>query len=179
MKETNVNALSPWAEYIHKLEALFGQDPEITIRTDDSIPGIWLLVDDQDKADALAKLLPEKEIFGNVELKITIVPSNFSDSTKRLVEKAFDKNPAFAFAKTIVPDMLINTNDITYAVFKPEVVQYWANNLGDIYGNKSTLYQDLAKDVFNEIPGLFWCTDKKTVTRYKDYQSYVNLRKRD
>ena len=36
------------------------------------------------------------------------------------------------------------------------------NNLGDINGNRSTLYQDLGKDVFGEDTGLFYCTEAVT-----------------
>ena len=39
-------------------------------------------------------------------------------------------------------------NSFTYVVFEKEVVQYWNDNLGDINGLRSTLYQDLAKEIF-------------------------------
>jgi len=31
--------------------------------------------------------------------------------------------------------------------------------LNDIYGNTSTLYQDIAAEVFEDQPGIFYCTD--------------------
>ena len=50
-------------------------------------------------------------------------------------------------------------NPITYVVFVNEVVQYFNDDLGDVYGQCSTLYQEIAKDVFGETEGVFFCTD--------------------
>ena len=46
-----------------------------------------------------------------------------------------------------------------YVVFKNRVVQFFNDNLNDIYGNISTLYQEIASDVFKEISGVNYCTD--------------------
>lgn len=55
----------------------------------------------------------------------------------------------------------IFSNPITYIVFKNKVVQFWNDDLSDIYGNRSTLYQDIAKEIFGESSGIFFCTDKE------------------
>ena len=51
-------------------------------------------------------------------------------------------------------------NDFNFVVFVPEVVQFYNDDLGDINGLCSTLYQDLAKDLFGEEAGIYFCTDK-------------------
>lgn len=51
-----------------------------------------------------------------------------------------------------------------YVVFKNCVVQFFNDNLNDIYGNISTLYQDIAREIFAdaEWEGVFYCTDVET-----------------
>ena len=48
---------------------------------------------------------------------------------------------------------------MTYVVFKKEVVQYFNDSLGDIHGVCSTLMQDIAKDIFEDTEGVYFCTD--------------------
>ena len=48
---------------------------------------------------------------------------------------------------------------ITYVVFVNEVVQYFNDNLYDINGVCSTLYQEIAKEVFKESNSVHFCTD--------------------
>lgn len=110
-------------------------------------------------------LLPFEKKFGNVSLDIIIIPSNNNKVEKvdlttaqDYFEAAFENNPVFAFTRVIQG---IFTNTLTYVVFKNRVVQFFADNLNDIHGNISTLYQELAKDVFNmdNISGVLFCTD--------------------
>ena len=53
----------------------------------------------------------------------------------------------------------IFSNPITYVVFVNEVVQYYNDNLSDIHGLRSTLYQEIAKDIFETRLGVYYCTD--------------------
>ena len=53
------------------------------------------------------------------------------------------------------------TNPLHYVVFKNRVVQYWSDNLGDINGNTSTLYENIARDVFGETDNVCFNTDTK------------------
>ena len=52
-------------------------------------------------------------------------------------------------------------NVLTYVVFTNKVVQFFNDNLNDIYGNVTTLYQEIASDVFDIESGVFFCTDFK------------------
>ena len=49
---------------------------------------------------------------------------------------------------------------MSFAVFAKEVVQYYNDDLTDINGLKSTLYEDIARDVF-DIDGINYCTSKE------------------
>lgn len=157
----NIKLSSPWVKYYREIDALFGKDPDIKIEyNDDSNPQeIKLLVTGEEKADAIAKLLPSEKVFGNVVVKITVCPANLGNTDQvQLFRAAFCGNPAFKFAACAEG---IFTNPITYVVFAKEVVQFYDDDLGDINGNCSTLYQNVAKDVFGDVKGVFFCTDKE------------------
>ena len=147
---------SPWMSFFHEIEALFKGDPEVTVRFDEEENTIKLFVDNTDKAEALSRLLPSERAFGGVTVQVKVIPANHpEDDVSVLLKKAFDKNPAMVMVKNIDE---VFSNPITYVVFKKEVVQYFNDDLGDLNGNHSTLYQDIAKDVFLPIPGAFFCT---------------------
>jgi hypothetical protein len=153
-----VNLSSPWVEFYHEIEAMFRYDPELKVVYDEDANTVKLYVDYQNKAEALMQLLPAEKTWGNVVLKIEVIPANTEKelTDADLFRIAFENNPAFAFDKTVEG---IFENPMTYIVFRNKVVQFWNDNLGDVYGNKSTLYQEIAKDIFGQKSGVFYCTD--------------------
>lgn len=149
---------SPWVIYYRKIRALFLEDPDIDISfiDDSDEPEVILRIETLDKADAISRLLPEEMKFGNVTLKITIIPPNPSTMEKKdLVKMAFRDNPAYAEMRTIVmPD----GSEDYYALFIKEVVQYPSDSTSDFNGLTSTLYQNLAKELLGEEVNLHYCT---------------------
>ena len=131
----------PWNTRYSQIAALFKYDPEVHVIFDEDNYEVKLYVDDDDKASALATLLPDEYDFGNVTLKVQVVPANgeevtlINDGTSldELFETAFCGNGAFAFAKTVSGVMLLD--GITYVVFNKQVVQYYTDNLSDYFGN--------------------------------------------
>ena len=149
---------TPWVIFYREVEAMFKDDPEVRVVFNEEEPEVKLYVENAEKADALIQLLPKKVDFGNVELKVTVIPANKLGTNKAsLFEKAFKGNPAFSF----ITGHNIFNKPMTYVVFKNKVVQYYTDNLGDIYGNCSTLYQEIAKDIFGKHEGVYFCTDKE------------------
>ena len=180
----------PWVTYVNKLNALFCEDPNIKIVYDNDKVTVRSYVNSGEKAEALYRLLPMDKVFGEVVLQIYVIPSNEEDfksldiknppkevvpfamegylegnsilhnaSTLTLFNAAFEGNPVYAFG---YPVEGILSNTITYIVFKNCVVQFFNDNLNDLYGNISTLYQDIAADIFannHDIQGVFYCTD--------------------
>ena len=115
-------------------------------------------VDNPTKAAALQELLPEAVEFGNVTLYITVVSGNATYTKADLFRIAFTGNPAFSFVETIDSDTL--SFPASYCVFKNEVVQFPADDLSSYYGVKSTLYEDIAEEVFDDMhDGVYFCTD--------------------
>lgn len=147
---------APWYNFYREVDALFAKDPEVKVVFDEEACEIKLYVENGRKADALMQLLPEEKVFGNITLKITVIPANACNGSKLdAIQEAFLGNPALEYVWQASTPL----GNYNYVVFKNEVVQYFNDDLSDIHGNRSTLYQEIAKDVFGENTGLFFCTE--------------------
>ena len=169
MTDYRLKILPPWSVYIKKLAAMFDGDPQIAFNVDwdGRHPAVTLATNNGEKAAALKLLLPEEKEYGNVTLKITIdcdkVPDICFPTAKKLFETAFIGNPAFV--EVITPENYWFV-DFTYVVFAHEIIQIKADNLLDPRGLISTLYQDIAAEIFAErsyqtAGGICFCTDIK------------------
>lgn len=154
----SIKLAPPWITFVSELEQLFKHDREVHIVYDNEECEVKVYVDSAAKAEALTELLPAGKAFGNQVLTVTVVPANglVAVDKTNLYQTAFAGNGAFSFIKTVQG---IFANNLTYVVFKNRVVQYWNDDLGDIYGQKSTLYQEIARNIFGETEGVFFCTD--------------------
>ena len=149
----------PWTKFYKELEALFKDDPGIKMAFEEQEDGykIKLYVEGANKAEALVELLPTEKQFGNVTVYIDVIPANLNkEDIVQLYRAAFEGNPAFSYAEAVTG---ISAPNFNYIVFEPEVVQFFNDDLSDINGYCSTLYQEIAKDVFVEHPGVYFCTD--------------------
>lgn len=164
---------SPWMIFYREVCAMFEKDDDVHVvykQGEGDNDTICLYVEDPLKADAIEKLLPEEKEYGNVTIEIGVIPCNAdrrkptnivmteSADASDLFRLAFRGNPAFSYLKKITGIM---ANDIVYVVFAKEVVQYFNDDLGDVNGLCTTLYQDIASRIFNEFDGVFYCTDSK------------------
>lgn len=162
MENKKIKLISPWVNFYREIEALFGKDSDIKIVFDNAERVIKLYVKGQEKYEALSRLIPSEKIFGNVTLKIQIIPENNSElSTIDLFRRAFSGNPVVTDIITITREELDSTNEFNYVVFKKEVVQYHDDSLNDPHGNRSTLYQYIAEDIFENCGGVYFCTDRE------------------
>lgn len=173
MTNIRLKLAPPWVTYVNEVKALFDDDPQVHVVYDNDTVELKLYVEDAKKAEAIQTLLPENKQFGNVSLTIKVIPANvgnydFSRYTfGRLFDVAFDGNPVYSFSKDIDSVFM---NVLTYVVFTNKVVQFFNDNLNDIYGNVTTLYQEIASDVFDIESGVFFCTDfKKEVTNERQW----------
>lgn len=157
--EKKVKLYSPWVILFRKYEAFFKEDHNVKVELDNDNKAIRLFVTGDEKADALAQNLPTEIAFGNETVKIKVIPANSPDTSKiEQFRKIFEGNKAVDFIGNGSDPV---TRDFNYIAFKPEVVQYPADNLSDLNGQQSTLYQELAKDIFGDLPGIYFCTAKK------------------
>ena len=152
-----INMSAPWLTYFREIEALFKQDPEVTIKFSGDPPRMVIYVENAIKADAISKLLPSEKNFGKVVATIKVIPANEKETKAVLIQRALDGNPIF---NRMVSAEGIFINPIHFCVFKKEVAQFWDDNLGDINGNISILYEDIAEDIFEDTEGILFCTDE-------------------
>jgi hypothetical protein len=147
---------APWVNFYNEINALFAQDPEVRVVFDEENLEVKLFVENSRKADAITYLLPEEKEFGNVKLKITVVPANDGIKSKiDAIQDAFEGNPALSYVwKAQTP-----LGEWDYVVFQNKVVQYYNDDMRDINGNRSTLYQEIARDVIGEESNLCFCTE--------------------
>ena len=151
-----INLSAPWILFYREIEALFKEDPAVRVEYDEADQTIRLYVEGEEKADALAQLLPTVRTFGNVVVKVTVIPANLKSPSKlQLFQKAFEGNPALAFIQGGSSGVF----DLNYVVFKSKVVQFKSDDIGDVNGLTSTLYQNIAKDLFEDVPGIYFCTE--------------------
>lgn len=151
---------SPWVMYYRKLNALFKRDIEVQVIYNEDENEISLYVENSSKAAVLSELLPVEKDFGNVKIKIKVVPANNKMDvgffeTDTAIDIAFRNNEIVSFIKTV--DTVFG--QIIYVVFKNEVVQFYSDDLGDYYGVCSTLAQDIAREVFDCPQNVHFCTD--------------------
>ena len=155
----------PWIEFYEKVNLLFEQDPSVSVVYDEDEMEIRLYVEDADVATALTYLLPSEKTFGNVVLKLTVIPANdqqiyaagFKPNDADLIKVALKNNKAVSFIETVEGGLAFNA---TYVVFENCVVQYFDDNLSKYNGIVSMLYEDIARDVFDGLGGgIFFSTD--------------------
>ena len=162
MNDVRLKLSPPWITYINQVQALLDGDPEIAININARENSLVIATNNGDKAAALVKLLPSEKTWGNITWTIFVdgpMSNRAFTSNKELFETAFEKNPAFSRCVAPAQDGY-QYIDFTYVIFKNCVVQFFNDNLDDAFGNISTLYQDIASEVFENTPmGVHYCTD--------------------
>ena len=130
----------PWVTLFNQIEALFDQDPEIDIEFINDPLTVKLYVENNEKAEALAALLPYQIDLGSTTLNINVIPSNTglpfvghltfnkesqymsSTSVDLLFQRAFKRNPilntvcvidAGTYNESILSEQFIDKNGRT------------------------------------------------------------------
>ena len=160
-----IGLVSPWIGLYREACAFFKHDKTVHVIFDDENKSLNFYVDDAEKAAALGVLLPSTMEFGNVTVAINVVPANGEavdcgeDKMVELLSKAFKDNAAVVAIKHVHGFADFTAN---YVIFADEVVQYYTDDIGDYFGVNSTLYEDIARDLFGPINGLFFSTTVDT-----------------
>ncbi len=160
MKKEALRLSPPWITFYREVQAMFKNDPDVKVMFNDTDDSVNVYVEDPDKADAISQvLIPEKE-FGNVKVAVNVVPANntelLGDSNLPLFQRVFKGNSALAFTT----EEQLGLWTMAYVVFKPEIVQFFNDDLSDVHGLASMLYADIAKDIFKLDLNVNFCTDK-------------------
>ena len=124
------------------------------VKAEDEV--VRLYVNGQDKANALQQLIPEVVEFGNIKVTVEVIPSNAEPTREELLRMAFASNP---IVKDIVEAGAPGLS-ASYVLLKAKVVQFFSDNLADVHGFTSTLYENIAKDIFLGTTGALFCTER-------------------
>lgn len=157
--------IAPWIEYQKRIVALFAQDSEIKVSSVYEPEGrevdyaFDIEVRNHKKFEALNRVIPDIKEFGNVTLGIQIYDEEnveSADDQAAIYKALFQDN-------SIVDDVRVVTDPFgvqqVYVMFKPEVVQYYRDEMMDYNGLWSGLAQDIAKEVFDTSSGtVHFCT---------------------
>lgn len=153
-EEKSLGLISPWIDFYRQVQALFQEDDEVEVKFNEETCELKIYVENSIKADAISKLMPTEKTFGDITIKISVIPANVKPNDPAdLIRLAFNGNPA-------LEDILVVNSpfgEMKYVIFAKEVVQYQNDDMGDFFGLKSTLYEDLAREVLNT-NGVYFCT---------------------
>lgn len=145
-KKDELELRSPWMCYVNRVKALFDPDPKVDVIFSEETMELRVRVHSADKAAAIEKLLPNGLIFGNVKLIVTVVYANDELSEAETYRRAFNGNPLFFN----VVEEYGPAKDISYALFKPEVLQINDDDISQWMGRSTSTVADIAKTVLEE-----------------------------
>ena len=153
---SNVNLSAPWDIMAKNIEKLFERDPEVEVSYSEEQKTVVIRVfNNKSKYEAIEHIMPKHKQFGDVTLDIMVATVTSNCTEPEYFAKAFEGNPAFKRCDCY------NTpagDSIYFAVFEKSVVQFHNDNIGNPYGIKSTLYEDIAREVFDNTYMRF-CTE--------------------
>ena len=161
MKCHDMKLSPPWVTYYRYIESLFKGDEDVEVVYDDESYVVAVNVFDETKASALRIILPSKKEFGNVTLNIEVnyVCESDEEGTElvNVFRMAFQGNPN---VNDIISVENIFGDTIDFVIFKKEVVQFFNDDISDAHGVKSTLNENIAREVFDKYNGkILFCTD--------------------
>ncbi len=152
----------PWIKLYREIQAMFHGDKQVKVALCEY--DVMVYVDNPAKASAIEMLLKNSYNFGNVESHVIVIPANSSEhiqsvggfeTAQELYECAFEGNPALSY----IFDAATVFGNLMYVVFANKVVQFFNDDLGDVNGMCSTLYQEIAKNIFRREENVYYCTD--------------------
>ena len=164
-KKVNSNIVglqSPWVTIYNKVVALFGRDEELTIgnlEADEANSGYFFTIASANsvKLNSLERILKNEFVLGNITLRIKFIYENVQDGiTANDLRNAFAGNNILKDIKTVDTPL---ANGISYVLFGREVLQFFNDDITDYFGNYNGLAEDIARELFNEVPNVNYCTD--------------------
>lgn len=159
--------VSPWINFYREVEELFSGDTEVKVIFDDENYELKLYVQDPRKAEALEYILPQERLFGNVSVKIVIIPANKPiDNISDALKYAFKGN--YIFNEVITLPTPFGT--FNYAVFNPTIIQYKNDDISDLSGKRTTTAEQVAKEVLSLGDEWHICSDNLgCIRRYETF----------
>lgn len=169
--ENSAQLSPPWNTYFNEIKFSIGTDPEVTVGP--LIPAgdnyiILITVTGNEKARALATLLKPTVNFGNVNVSVFVsnregqLVSSFpcpldAFEIAHLVRVALKGNPYFA--EVVAQPQLPGGKNVVYPVFKPEVIQFFNDDISNLCNTfvavAASVFKDVMKGAVCGVPILF------------------------
>lgn len=156
---------APWNTYQKKVKALFDLDPDIAVGeiystdSDRADYAFDIEIMNHEKFLALDRVMPKVKVFGNVTLGIFLFDEENANAFEDAVDTyktIFQGNPNVKDIKDVVDRAGVRHG---FVRFKPEVIQFFHDDISDYNGNWSGLAQDIAREIFeDEYRGIHFCT---------------------
>ncbi|WP_072333409.1 hypothetical protein [Thermoactinomyces sp. DSM 45891] len=167
----NVELSPPWVTYFNEIKYSVGVDPGVTVGPLIPVGDVYLIlvtVSGNEKAKAIATLLNPTKTFGNVVVFVVVI-----DTHGELISPlpcpldAFCLASIFQIALTgneffqdvVVQPQLPGQPYAVYPVFKPEVIQFFNDDISNLCntftGVAASVFQDVLRNQICEVSILF------------------------
>nr|WP_093293253.1 hypothetical protein [Thermoactinomyces sp. DSM 45892] len=167
----NVELSPPWVTYFNEIKYSVGADPSVTVGPLIPVVDVYLIiviVSDNEKAKAIATLLHPTKTFGNVEVLVVVINTHGELITPLPCPlDAFEIASIFQtaltgndfFQEVVVQPQLPDEPDAVYPVFKPEVIQFFNDDISNLCntftGVAANVFQDVLRNQICEVSILF------------------------
>lgn len=164
----------PWDGYMSMLASFFAGDKRVRVGyCEDGVGTIEVF--DQKMFDALSMVLRTKIRFGNVRLRINLVlgecVKHDRNGKRRQIEmtdlqalkEVLRLNPAFSKIKSEKGAMF----DFVFCIFKPLVIQWYNDNLGNPWKLSASTYEQQADFVFKRELGVSFTTEPPKGAKFR------------
>ena len=166
VEETRIGLSSPWVITYKKIQALFKFDNEVTVsdmtQSDEAVYVITIKVSNPRKCAALDKILKKEYDYGNITVKVEVEPSFEENTEYSILVDAFSNNEAIVDIVKKPFDPYVKEDKTSFVICTAgEIVQFYADNIMDLYGNVNLLYEDLMRELIDS-EDTYFCTEKIT-----------------
>lgn len=136
-----VGLSSPWCEFYNLLKAFFANDRSITITDEgDEKDGKYVIDISCAKVNVLAslqKLIGTQRSYGNITVEIKYISTSDAICDEEVIDALADTGYLFDVQEAEIP-----LGTFTFAIMRPKVVQFYSDDISDLYGNTNLTAQD-------------------------------------
>ena len=182
---SNVQLSPPWITYFNEIKYSVGTDSDVTVGPLIPVDGNYIIlvkVMEDEKSIALATLLQLTKEFGNVNVEVVV--SNRENQIvspipcpldvfeiAHLFQVTLGNNPYFQ--EVVVQPQLPGGPNAVYPVFKPEVIQFFNDDISNLCQTftavASDVFSDVMKDSICDIPILFSTSCDDSIERTSSF----------
>lgn len=147
-EENKVGMSAPWVRFCNLLTAFFSGDPSVTIKeAGDEKDGKYVINVSCPKDNVLAsirKLVGTTRVYGNITVEINYNCTSDEISDEEFIDALADTGLLFDVQYGETP-----LGEFMYPVMKAKVVQFYSDNINDLYGNTNLTAADALREILD------------------------------